>query len=129
MAACALWLGGCTSGGSNATKSPSAPVSPPSPVPKPSGPTVNAVDTGGTSNYAFSPKTIEVNPGQTVTFVNSGKTAHTATADAPQTWDSGNLAPGATFTTPAFTKPGTYTYTCKYHGALGMKGTIIVLPG
>lgn len=126
LLACALGLGACGSGSPKATNSSSPP--PPSPVVKPTGPTVNATDTQGTSNYAFSPKTIEVNPGQSVSFVNSGQTAHTATADAAGSWDSANLAPGQVFTTPVFTKPGTYTYSCKYHKALGMTGTIIVLP-
>lgn len=128
LVACALWLAGCSAGGSGATTSPSASPPAPSPVVKPTGPTVNATDAHGTSGFAFSPKTIEVNPGQSVTFVNSGSTAHTATADAAGSWDSANLAPGQTFTTPALTKPGTYTYSCKYHKALGMTGTIIVLP-
>jgi hypothetical protein len=60
-----------------------------------------------------------------VTFQNTGKVPHTATADNGS-FDSGNLNAGASFTTPAFTQPGTFAFKCTYHATLGMTGKIIV---
>jgi plastocyanin len=89
------------------------------------GNTVEATETGGGANFVFQPDTITVKTGDKVAFKNTGKVPHTATAD-DGSWDSGNLAAGATFDTPALTKPGTITYKCIYHVALGMTGKIVV---
>ncbi len=79
--------------------------------------TVQATETGGGAN--------SVKTGDKVTFKNTGKVPHTATAD-DSSWDSGNLNAGQDFTTPALTQPGTVTYKCTYHASLGMVGKIIV---
>ena len=87
--------------------------------------TVQATETGGGANFVFVPDTITIKTGDTVTFKNAGKVPHTATADGGS-WDSHNLNAGDSFTTPAFTQPGTVTYKCTYHASLGMTGKIIV---
>jgi plastocyanin len=87
--------------------------------------TVNATETGGGSNFVFQPNNITIKTGQTVTFKNTGTAPHTATAD-DGSFDKTPLNPGDSYTTPAFTKPGTYTYKCTYHASLGMTGTIVV---
>ena len=87
--------------------------------------TVQATETGGGANFVFVPDTVTIKTGDKVTFQNTGKVPHTATAD-DGSWDSGNLNAGASFTTPAFTQPGTFTYKCIYHASLGMTGKIIV---
>jgi plastocyanin len=87
--------------------------------------TVQATETGGGANFVFDPATITVKTGDKVTFKNTGKVPHTATAD-DSSWDSGNLNAGQDFTTPALTQPGTVTYKCTYHASLGMVGKIIV---
>ena len=92
------------------------------------------------SDYSFSPATLSVKAGETVTWTNDGAVAHTATSDAADsvTWDSGALGgstpnpyggstPGGSFSF-TFTKPGTYSYHCSYHQAQGMTGTITVTP-
>jgi plastocyanin len=89
------------------------------------GNTVEATETGGGATFVFVPDTITVKTGDKVTFKNTGKVPHTATAD-DGSWDSGNLNAAATFDTPALTKPGTITYKCTYHAALGMVGKIVV---
>lgn len=61
------------------------------------------IDDGG-----YSPSTLTVIAGTTVTWVNRGKSAHTVTHDG-NTWDSGGLAPGRSFSY-LVTTPGTYTY-------------------
>jgi plastocyanin len=73
-------------------------------------------------NFAFSPATVTIQVGDTVTWSNMDDTAHTATAD-DASWDSGNLAPGATFP-HTFTQAGTFTYHCEIHPT--MTGTVVV---
>jgi plastocyanin len=81
--------------------------------------TTNAVTI---QNYAFSPATITVKVGDTVTWMNNDSTAHSATAD-DGSFDTGLFSPGQSksFT---FKKAGTYTYHCSAHPY--MKGTVIV---
>ncbi len=76
------------------------------------------------SSMAFSPSTLTVSRGTTVTWKNTDGIAHTATSDAG-VWDTGNMPAGSskTFT---FNTTGTYSYFCTYHRAMGMVGTIIV---
>jgi len=105
-------------------------------------------DNAGAAPYAFSPATVTVKVGTTVRWTNNGSTAHTATSDAtPQpVWESGTVLPaGSTscppndpYCQPSGTPPGTYQvtlntagtyqYHCSFHQALGMTGTITVMP-
>ncbi|HEV2890718.1 MAG TPA: cupredoxin domain-containing protein [Frankiaceae bacterium] len=71
---------------------------------------------------AFKPRTATVTVGDTVTWRNDGSSAHEVTADA---FKSGNVDPGKTFSWTA-TKAGTYSYVCRYHESLDMKGTLVV---
>jgi len=76
---------------------------------------------------SFSPQTITIAPGETVTWTNNGTMQHTVTAD-DGSYDSGSLNPGASFS-HTFTSAGTFPYHCTFHGAaggVGMSGTIIV---
>jgi plastocyanin len=68
----------------------------------------------------YTPATIEVKTGETVTFENGGAIAHTVTGDG---FDSGSMAPGDTFTFTA-DKAGSVSYVCTFHP--GMAGTIDV---
>jgi plastocyanin len=72
---------------------------------------------------SFKPGTIKVALGDTVTFTNDGAIAHTVTATSGAKFDSGSLAPGATFKFTA-AKAGTVSYVCTFHP--GMKGSIEV---
>jgi plastocyanin len=65
-------------------------------------------------NFAFSPATLAVAPGATVTVVNKDTAAHTVTA-ADKSFDTGTIAPGATKTFNAPNKPGSYGYKCTIH--------------
>jgi plastocyanin len=84
----------------------------------------SAAKSGGTAvavaDNSFSPATIEVAVGDTVTFENEGQIAHTVTGDD---FDSGSMAPGDTFTFTA-SDAGTFSYVCTFHP--GMQGTISV---
>jgi plastocyanin len=72
---------------------------------------------------SFSPGTLKVRVGDTVTFTNDGGIDHTVTATSGAKFDSGSLAPGATFQFTAV-KAGTVSYVCTFHP--GMQGTIEV---
>jgi plastocyanin/uncharacterized membrane protein YozB (DUF420 family) len=80
-------------------------------------------------NYTFSPKTVQVKSGTTITFINHDPAKHTVTADSGK-FDSGDINPGQTFTLK-LDEPGTYLYYCRFHGDKGgvdMSGTIEVTP-
>jgi plastocyanin len=70
----------------------------------------------------FEPQTINVQPGTTVRWTNAGTHDHTVTA-RNGSWDSGDIAPGATYSA-TFQRPGTYSYYCRHHE--GMQGMIVV---
>jgi len=64
-------------------------------------------------DFAFNSASLTVAVGDTVTWTNTGKTAHTSTADNGA-WDSGTLQPGASFS-HTFTTAGTFSYHCNIH--------------
>ena len=87
----------------------------------------------------FVPATLNVAIGDTVKWINNSGGVHTATfnssmaanakdaqvPDGVVPFDSGDIAPGATFS-HTFTAKGTYKYFCGYHEGMGMVGTVIV---
>ena len=102
--------------------------------------TPSALSTAGGSavavtiqNFAFTPQTLTVKAGTTVTWTNSDSAPHTVTsadgistsANTTSLFD-GSLNSGATFSS-TFTKAGTYYYVCSIHKSqAGMHGAIIV---
>ncbi len=106
---------GCSKDSSN--PSYASPTPAPTPVPASSNTVVM-------SNMTFSPATITVPVGTTVTWKNDDGYAHTSTSDTG-VWDTGNMAAGAS-TVTTFSKAGTFPYHCTYHASMGMKGTVIV---
>jgi plastocyanin len=74
-------------------------------------------------NFAFSPKTITVTPGATITVTNHDNVAHTVTSSKAG-FDTGNIMPGASKTFTAPMSAGTYAYICSIHQY--MSGTLIV---
>lgn len=73
-------------------------------------------------DLAFSPASVTIDVGDTVTWTNTGDLPHTATAD-DGTFDSGILNNGGTFAF-TFASAGTYDYFCEVHPS--MQGTITV---
>ena len=74
------------------------------------------------SDFKFTPDTVTVNEGDTVTFNNDGPTVHTATAD-DGSFDTGSLREGESGSA-TFTQAGTITYFCQPHPF--MKGSVVV---
>ena len=77
----------------------------------------------------FDPANITVEPGTTVTWVQSGNNPHTTTS-YDRLWDSGMIegGSGGTFSF-TFEETGTYDYYCIPHEDLGMVGTVTVSGG
>ncbi|HZU67730.1 MAG TPA: plastocyanin/azurin family copper-binding protein [Ktedonobacteraceae bacterium] len=82
--------------------------------------TVKIITKNGT--FTFSPTTLKIKVGTTVTWKNLTMVSHTSTSDTG-VWDSGIIAPGGKFSFK-FTTAGTFTYHCNIHPF--MKATIIV---
>jgi plastocyanin len=74
------------------------------------------------SNMAFSPSSLTVTVGTTVTWTNNDGMDHTVTSTTGA-FDSGNLAAGGKFS-HAFGAVGSFAYRCTIHA--GMSGTIVV---
>jgi plastocyanin len=77
----------------------------------------------------FEPANITVEPGTTVTWVQSGNNPHTTTS-YDGLWDSGMIegGSGGTFSF-TFEEPGTFDYFCIPHEELGMVGSVTVTGG
>jgi plastocyanin len=74
------------------------------------------------SDFKFTPGSITVHVGDTVTWTNNGPTDHTATAN-DGSFNTGTLKKGQS-ASHTFTKTGTFAYICSIHPF--MKGTIVV---
>jgi plastocyanin len=70
--------------------------------------------------FAFSPGTVTVNVGDSVTWTNNDTAAHTATGSG---FDTGNIADGASDSV-TFQSAGTFDYACSIHPQ--MTGTVVV---
>ena len=84
------------------------------------------ITTDSSGSFAFSPATLTIKAGTTVTWKNSTSVGHTVTSDDGKSFDSGTSNPivsGATYSF-TFTKAGTFAYHCTIHPF--MKATIIV---
>jgi plastocyanin len=104
--------------------------------------TTPSVSTSGTAaasavaiqNFTFTPKTLTVSPGTTVTWTNNDSTVHNVISTVSislnsattSTFASSNLNQGQTFSF-TFTKKGVYFYECSIHKALAsMHAEVIV---
>ena len=110
---------GCGSGSDSGGSTPSASAAPPASSP-------SAASTGGSmveiKNFMFTPMTLTVPVGSTVTWKFDDSTQHTVTAD-DNSFASAPMANGQTFT-HTFSAAGTVPYHCSIHP--NMTGTITV---
>jgi plastocyanin len=116
----ALLLSAVACGDSYSSAAPS-----PSPTPTPGGASSSVVIPEGAeflANRAFTPPTLNVRSGTTVTWMNTDRDSHTTTSDVPG-WNSGTISPGRQFQF-TFQTPGTFPYHCAFHP--GMTGTVVV---
>lgn len=81
---------------------------------------------GPNGSLTFSPATITIPPGDTITFQSTAALVHNAVSDDGTTFNSGPVAAGPwTYVTPALSA-GTYGFHCTAHVSFGMTGTITV---
>ncbi|MCF4135957.1 cupredoxin domain-containing protein [Streptomyces sp. Tue 6430] len=112
-----LFLAGCSNGGNG-----TAPATSPSSTATGDGPAAARIVI---ENFTFSPADLQVRPGAKITVVNRDSAAHTVTATGDKTtFDTGNVAGGATVTFTAPSTTGSYSYICAIHP--NMKGTLTV---
>jgi plastocyanin len=74
-------------------------------------------------DLAYTPATVEIPVGGTITWTNNDTAPHTVTAQDRALLQSGTLDQGDTFS-QTFDAPGTIDYFCEFHA--NMKGTIVV---
>jgi plastocyanin len=79
---------------------------------------------GPNNGFTFSPSTVTVNQGQTITLVNVSDTPHTFTVTG-QGIDVETM-PGKTAEVTIDLPSGTYPFVCRFHESMGMKGTLVV---
>ncbi len=123
-------LTGCGSSGSSMTSAGNNPSGG-----NPNPPTGNVSAPVSITGYAFSPSSVMVKAGSSVTWTNNDPVQHTTTSDAG-TWNSGQLSAasgGAYGGTSAggsyshtFSSAGTFAYHCANHSY--MTGTVTVTP-
>jgi len=82
----------------------------------------SAAATVSIKDMAFTPGSLSVKAGATVTWTNSDTTIHTVTAD-DGSFNSGNIAVGATYS-KVFSSAGAFSYHCALHPE--MTGKIVV---
>jgi plastocyanin len=108
--------------------------------------TVRTDEVDMAAGQVFDPSGAQVQVGDTVTFVNTSKEAHTVTAygselpagapyfasggaasesEAREDLTGGLIREGESYSF-TFTEPGTYRYFCIPHEGAGMKGTVVV---
>lgn len=126
-----LVLAGC--GGSTTANTPPAPTATTAPAPTATSapattPTAAASPTSsgsgatakasieGTSTFGFSPTTMSIKAGTTVTWTNNTQAPHTVSSDSgdPMSFNGSLDSNGSTFSF-TFTQPGTYHYHCSVH--------------
>ena len=85
-----------------------------------------------TSGDRFSPSTLSIGVGDSVTWMNAAIFAHTSTSGTPPPtpnglWDTGHVAGGGSFTvTYTNFAGGTYPFFCSIHYAIGMVGSLTI---
>jgi len=83
-------------------------------------PDVNSIEITG---FAFSPSTLTIQAGDSVTWTNKDSAPHTITSDSGTELNSQQFSNGNSYS-HTFNTKGTYAYHCKLHSS--MKGNIIV---
>lgn len=102
-----------------------APSAPPVNNSSSSAPAATTAPAGPTSaisitNFTFAPADEVVKVGTTVTWTNNDSVMHTVTG---ATFDSGQLAPGATYS-HTFSKAGSFDYKCTIHPQMTARITV-----
>jgi LPXTG-motif cell wall-anchored protein len=107
------------------TEEPAPPPEAPPVAEEPAPPATPVLRQGGISvsmlDFSYSPASIQIDQGGSVTWVNNGEEPHTATGDG---FDTGEIAPGGSGSA-TFNTAGDFPYLCTLHP--NMTGTVTVL--
>jgi len=90
-------------------------------------PTPGASETSNSlkiENFSFSPTSITVKAGETVSVTNKDVAGHSVTADDGKSFDTGIIGKDQSVTFTAPTTPGTYPFHCIPHPSI--KGVLMV---
>ena len=83
-------------------------------------------------DFAFSPESVNISPGDTVKWTNNGSFAHTSTSGMNGVpdgrWNSGDVSPGGNYSR-TFDSSGAFHYFCMHHYFDGMTGVVVVGSG
>jgi plastocyanin len=121
LAAGALALAGCGSSSSSGSSSGSSSKSSATPAATQTAPSGAAKAT--IKNFTFTPGSLTVKAGTTVTFTNQDSANHNVTFSDKSIKGIANLRTNQSGKV-SFAKAGSYAYVCTYHP--GMKGTVVV---
>lgn len=86
------------------------------------------VNVAETDDLKFAPATLTAKVGDVIQWKNTGTAVHNVVFDNQQVPSSDSMNQGDTFEVK-FSKPGTYSYVCKFHEANNMRGTVTVTGG
>ncbi len=107
-----------TTGASSTTPTPTPTTSTSStnstPTPAPGTSQTVTIITNSDGSFSFSPTTLTIKDGTTVTWKNMSSAPHTITSDDGKTFDSGTIPTGGTFRF-TFKTAGAFPYHCNYH--------------
>lgn len=82
--------------------------------------------------FAFSPASLSISAGDTVTWTNQDGANHTSTSDDGTTWDSGTLTTSQSYSF-TFNGGGTFPYHCEFHpsmtAVIEVSGGVAPVPG
>jgi cytochrome c oxidase subunit 2 len=81
-----------------------------------------------TDALVFQPSSATAKVGDVIEWTNTGNAVHNVVFDNQGVPSSETMNQGDTFEIK-FTKPGTYSYVCKFHESVNMRGTITVTGG
>lgn len=98
---------------SRPSPTPTPPKPTPTPTPPPPSMVVVTITTDSSGSFAFSPQTLNIKVGTTVTWKNNTVAPHTVTSDTGA-FGSQTISPGGTYSFK-FTQAGTFTYHCMIH--------------
>jgi cytochrome c oxidase subunit 2 len=87
-----------------------------------------AVKVAETDALVFQPSSATAKVGDVIEWTNAGNAVHNVVFDNQGVPSSDTMNQGDTFEIK-FTKPGTYSYVCKFHESVNMRGTITVTGG
>jgi plastocyanin len=121
----------CGGGSGSAAGSPSSPTGAATSA-APTTTTPATPTTGETSgeatvkleDFEFSPKTLDVASGATISLENEGQAPHTFTIDGQGVDEEVEAGDGSSISLNL--APGTYDFYCRFHKAQGMTGTLTV---